>query len=128
MLKLIKKNIFSILVALGVMYLSLTSSQTFEKVPLINIPYFDKIVHFGMYFVLTSVIIYENSKTLIKTGRVFIIALIPFVYGVLIEILQSALTVTRTGSLYDALADCAGILISVLIWLCIKHHKEKLIK
>jgi VanZ family protein len=81
-----------------------------------------------MYFVLMSVIIYENSKTLIKTSRIFVIALIPFVYGVLIEILQSALTVTRTGSFYDALADWAGIFISVLIWLCIKPHKEDLIK
>ena len=61
---MIKKNIFSILVALIIMYLSLTNSHTFDKVPLIKIPNFDKIVHFGMYFRLMSVIILENRKNI----------------------------------------------------------------
>ena len=64
---MIKKNNFSILVALIIMYLSLANSHTFEKVPLINIPNFDKIVHFGNVFWLMSVIIFENRKIHKKT-------------------------------------------------------------
>jgi VanZ family protein len=123
-LMMIRKNIFSILTALVIMYLSLASSHTFDKVPLINIPYFDKIVHLGMYFVLMSVIVFENRKTIITTGQLFMIALIPFFYGILLEILQSALTKTRTGNFYDAVADSCGILLSVLLWLWIKSHKK----
>jgi len=124
---MLKKNIFSILVALVIMYLSLTSSHTFDKFSSINIPNLDKIVHFGIYFGLMSVIIFENRKTLKSTGHLFLIGLIPLSYGILMEILQSTLTVTRTGSFFDAVANYAGILVSILLWLWIKPLiKDKL--
>jgi VanZ family protein len=125
---MVKKNIFSILVSLIIMYLSLTGSHTFDKVSFINIPYFDKIVHFGMYFVFMSVIIFENRKTIKGPGNLFLAGLIPFFYGILLEILQSTLTVTRTGSIYDALSDSAGILVSILLWLWIKPLRKKIIR
>jgi VanZ family protein len=124
-LMMIRKNIFSILVALVILYLSMTSSHTFDKIPLIRIPNFDKIVHLGMYFTLMSAIAFENRKIITTTGQLFKIALIPLFYGILLEILQSTLTATRTGSFYDALADGAGILISVLLWLMIKSFKNR---
>ena len=65
---MIKKNIYSILVALLLLYLSLTNSEKFQKTPLVNIPFMDKIVHFGMYFVMMSVIILEHRKSL-KNSR-----------------------------------------------------------
>jgi VanZ family protein len=73
-----------------------------------------------MYFGLMSVIIFENRKIILSTGHLFLIALIPLFYGILMEILQSALTVTRSGSIYDAISNLAGILISLLLWLFIK--------
>jgi VanZ family protein len=125
---MIKKNKFSILVTLIITYLSLTSSHTFDNVPLINIPNFDKIVHFGMYFSLMSVIIFENNKSIKNTSRLFLIGLIPLFYGILMEILQAAFTVTRSGSIYDALANGAGVLASILLWLWIKPIKKQMIK
>ena len=122
---MIRKNKFSILVALIIMYLSLTSSQTFDKVSFITIPYFDKIVHFGMYFGLMSVIILENRKSINKTGYWFLIGLIPLLYGIFLEIMQSTITLTRTGSIYDALFNCAGILVSILLWLSIRPPEKK---
>jgi VanZ family protein len=122
---MIKKNKFSILVAVAIMYLSLTSSHTFDKVSFITIPYIDKIVHFGMYFGLMSVIILENRKTINKTSHLFLIGLIPLLYGILLEIMQSTLTLTRTGSFYDALFNCAGILVSILLWLSIRPPEKK---
>jgi len=125
---MVKNNIFSILVALIIMYLSLANSHTFDKVPLINIPNIDKVVHFGMYFSLMSVIIFENRKTLIKTSRLFLTGLIPLFYGILMEILQATLTVTRTGSVFDALANGAGILVSIFLWLLIKPLRKEIIR
>jgi VanZ family protein len=125
---MIKKNIFSILVALIIMYLSLTSSHTFDKVPFINIPNIDKAVHFGMYFGLMSAIILENRKNIKSARYLFLIGLIPFSYGILMEIFQSTLTTTRTGSVYDALANGAGILISILLWLWISPFKKEIIR
>ena len=123
---MVKNNIFSILVALIIMYLSLANSHTFDKVPLINIPNIDKVVHFGMYFSLMSVIIFENRKTIKSISILFLTGLIPLFYGILMEILQATLTVTRTGSFYDALANSAGILVSILLWLWIKPFKKEL--
>ena len=123
---MVKNNIFSILVALIIMYLSLANSHTFDKVPLINIPNIDKVVHFGMYFSLMSIITFENRKTITSISLLFLTGLIPLFYGILMEILQATLTVTSTGSFYDALANSAGILVSILLWLWIKPFKKEL--
>jgi VanZ family protein len=122
--KMIKKNIFAIIVALIIMYLSLASSNTFDKIPLVDIPDFDKVVHLGMYFGLMSVIILENRKTIKSTVILFLIGLIPLLYGILMEILQSMLTITRSGSFSDAIADAAGVLLSILLWIWIKRVKN----
>ncbi|MCE5347937.1 MAG: VanZ family protein [Bacteroidales bacterium] len=116
----IKKNIFSILVALFILYLSLTNSSTFEKVSIFTIPFIDKIVHFGMYFIFMSVIIFENRKTLINIRFLLLAAIIPLFYGVLMEILQAVFTTSRSGSIYDVIANLTGILVSILIWLWVK--------
>jgi len=125
---MIRKNKFSILSALIIMYLSLTSSHTFDKVPLINIPNIDKIVHFGMYLGLMSVIILENRTNLRNNRRLFLTGLIPLLYGILMEILQATVTVTRTASFYDALANSSGILVSILLWIWIKPLKKQIIR
>jgi VanZ family protein len=121
---MIRKNILSLLTALIIFYLSMANSHTFDKVP-INIPNFDKFVHFGMYFGFMSVLIFENRKAIISTRKLFLISLIPFFYGIIIEFMQSAFTTTRTGSVYDALADAAGILVSGLLWLWIKSSDRE---
>jgi VanZ family protein len=125
---MIKKNLYSILVALLLLYLSLTNSEKFQKSPLVNIPFMDKIVHFGMYFIMMSVIIIEHRKSLKNSGKLFLFALIPLSYGILMEILQATLTVTRTGDFYDALADAAGILVSIVLWLLVRPAFKEVLK
>jgi VanZ family protein len=126
---MIKRNIFSILVALIILYLSLANSHTFDKVSsIIDFPNIDKVVHFGMYFSLMTVIVFENRKIIKGYRHLFLIGLLPFSYGVLMEILQATLTVTRTGSVFDALANGAGILVSIFLWLLIKPLKKEIIR
>jgi VanZ family protein len=117
---MIRKNIFSILVALLLLYLSLADPAKFAKTELTRIENIDKIVHFGMYFIMMSVIIIEHRKSIRNPVNLFLMALIPLSYGVLMEILQLTLTSTRSGDFYDALFDAAGILTSVLLWFLIK--------
>jgi VanZ family protein len=117
---MLRKNIFSILVALLIMYLSLANAQTFEKVPTFNIPCADKIVHFLMYFGLMSVMILENRFSLKTIRQLFLAGIIPFAYGILMEILQGTLTTTRSADVFDALADGTGVLVSILLWLWIR--------
>ena len=125
---MIRKNLFSILVALLLLYLSLANADTFRKVQINSIPNFDKLVHFGMYFVLMSVIILEHRKNLSNPLNLFLLALIPLSYGILMEILQLTLTTTRTGDVYDALADAAGVLASALLWLIIRSFSRNTVR
>jgi VanZ family protein len=125
---MIKKNIFSILIALIIMYLSLANAHTFDKAPFIDIPNIDKAVHFCMYFGLMLVIILENKNSIKSNGHLFLLGLIPLSFGILMEILQATLTVTRSGSIFDALANSAGILVSILLWLWISPIKKKIIR
>jgi len=124
---MIKKNFFSILMVLIIMYLSLTNGEKFEKASFLHISFLDKIVHFTMYFVMMSVIIFEHRKTLRNTRHLFLIALIPFSYGVLMEILQSTMTMNRTGSFIDVIFNAAGISVSALLWLFIKPVRKETI-
>lgn len=119
---------FSILLALLILYLSLTPSDTFKKVSLFNIPFQDKIVHFGMYFSLMTVIIFEHRKIIKSNSQLYMTAIIPLFYSILMEILQSTLTTSRTGSMYDVIFNLAGILVSVLLWLWIKPSNKETVK
>lgn len=116
---MVKKNILSIIVALVILYLSLADSQTFDDVPFLNIPYFDKIAHFLMYFGLMSVILFEHRNEIIGRAQLGLIALIPFIYGILMEILQLTVAANRSGNIFDVVANSAGIIIAALLWLWI---------
>lgn len=112
---MIRRNIFSLLIAIVILYLSLANSENFDRVQ-INIPNVDKLVHFGMYFSLMTSLLIENRYRLKKSGTIILLSLIPFFYGILMEILQ-CFTVTRSPDITDAAADTAGIVFSLALWL-----------
>jgi VanZ family protein len=117
---------YSIFVALIIMYLSLANSQKFDNAP--NIPFIDKIVHFGMYFFLMTVMIFESRKRLINTSSVFLLALFPLSYGIILEILQITTTNTRSGDFFDFLANAGGTITCSLLWIWLKPLLKDYIK
>jgi VanZ family protein len=125
---MIRKNIFSIAVALLIAFLSLASANKFQDFSSINFRGLDKIVHFIMYFVFTSVILFENRNRLVSNGSVFLIGLIPFFFGSLMELMQSLVTSSRSGSVYDDLFNLAGILFSIIIFLSARYFGKEKIK
>jgi VanZ family protein len=125
---MVKKNILSIIVALIILYLSLASSDTFDSVPVFNIPYYDKLVHFCMYSGFMAVLILESRNKIKSNLQLFLIALIPLSYGILMEILQGCLTTSRSASSLDVVANLTGITASVLLWLWVKRYFNGKIK
>ena len=117
---MIRKNLFSVLVSLLLLYLSLTNAEKFQKVSMFHIPWFDKVVHFGMYFFLMMVILIEHRRSVRNTKILLLTALIPLAYGILIEVIQSVFTSTRSGDILDAVADGLGVLAAVMLWLMLK--------
>ncbi len=125
---MLKKNKFTIITALIILYLSLAGSLTFGNGGLINIPYIDKIGHFGLYFTLMSVIILEHQDLFQNTRQLLLIALIPFFFGTFMEFLQMTITENRKAEFLDALSNSAGITIALFLWLLIKPYYKQEIK
>lgn len=126
---MIRRNIFSIIVGLVILVLSLTGSQTFGDTSFINIPYIDKIAHFTFYFLFMAVIILEHRISLNNTRLLLLYALVPFLFGVFIELLQSGIhIINRSGEILDLVANTSGVVAAIIIWIFIKpyHYRESI--
>lgn len=123
---MIKKYKYSLGLSLIILILSMKSAEDLNKVQFLNIPHFDKFAHFCMYFALMSAVIYETWRHSLKVSNVMMLAVFPFIYGILIEIMQATLTTTRNASIYDAIFNTLGIFLSILVWIIIRRaYREK---
>lgn len=77
--------------------------------PHLNIPHLDKVVHFGMFFIMSLLLSYPLERhSSFSMKKIYTIAiLVALGYGGLIEILQHYFF-NRGGDVWDLLADIAG--------------------
>lgn len=75
----------------------------------LNIPYLDKMAHFGMFLVLSLLIVFPfELYTSWSVRQIYIIAVLAVLgYGGLIEILQNYFF-SRSGEMWDLVADVVG--------------------
>jgi VanZ family protein len=99
----------AIAITISIAYLSLIKTNNFPKIAISNI---DKLYHLIAYFVLTFSWLLALKKLKYKY-KVLIGSLL---YGIFIEVLQTTLTVYRTGELFDFLANSVGVLLALLIF------------
>lgn len=118
---MVRKNLYSLIIALVILILSFTSSGTFNRLHIPNIPNLDKVVHLIMYFSLMLALIIENRSVLSDIKSYVFLATIPVMFGGLIEILQSMFTTSRTGDIMDFCFNVTGIMLSVVVWLILKR-------
>nr|WP_255744899.1 VanZ family protein [Aestuariivivens marinum] len=110
--------------SLGLAFLSLINLGELPKTPLDSE---DKIFHFCAYFVLT-LMWYNVFRLQVKLNKKQAITrggLLAFVFGIIIELLQSMLTNTRASDSYDVLANTLGIILAGLILLCYNNKDIK---
>ena len=90
--------------------------------PRFNIPYIDKIVHGGLFFVASLLLIFPlvYYSHLARWKSYLIACIYTVVYGGLIEILQDYFF-NRSGEIYDLLADFAGAVVACLSYPMILH-------
>lgn len=125
---LIKRRYLFPLIWFGlIVYASLTPSSNIPK--LLLFPHFDKVVHFCIYLGLSfllvpSILQHKNYFKAYVYAAVF-----SAVTGILFELLQTYATSSRSGSIYDELANTAGAITGVLLYhFIIKNKKiEKII-
>lgn len=95
----------------------------------VTIPFFDKIVHFLMFYILgifvCSELIFQTEYSY-KTISLITILLVGL-YGGIIELLQNYIFVYRSGDFYDLLADVLGGILGVIMYPLLKKYKEYLL-
>lgn len=105
-LSFVKAIVWAVLIFIG----SALSGDTLNGVKLINIPGFDKVVHFTWYFFLflfTAAGVYKWKEGL-KPKNLVIILLACVIYGGLLEFLQGNVFIKRSEDVYDFIANSTG--------------------
>ncbi len=110
----------ALIIALGftsaLTYLSLVN---LGKMPNMGVSFSDKIYHFIAYALMTLVWFNYLStlKNLNKKKQILLAVVISVVFGMVIELLQGALTATREADFNDIIANNLGVLVATLfLW------------
>ena len=106
----IKAFIWATLIFIG----SAISGDSLNGVKFINIPGFDKIIHFTWYFVLCLLIIsgVTKQKGILPFSQIILITIICFAYGGLLEIIQGTIFNKRSQGIFDFIANCSGAIVA----------------
>lgn len=115
------------IVALVIFYL--TCIVSVDSIPVSKqLLQYDKIAHFGMFFVFSAVIYYDYYKMYNGSPNLYKWVLfglvIPIVYGGLIEIAQENFF-SRSGDIYDFVADIFGSLSATVVALFYLNLKKE---
>lgn len=82
-----------------------------------NINQVDKIVHFLFHYILSLLLLFhlKYDAVFIQVKRIYyFVFFFSLIYGVLIEVLQSALPVSRDSDFFDVLANTFGCSVALL--------------
>lgn len=104
----------AVLATLGIAALSL---GTLPKLNLgFEVKSGDKYLHFASYLILSLLWYFALKKRLRRRFFQLLVPAALIIYGIILEGLQSGLTTYRTGDIYDALANSAGVVVGLLLF------------
>ena len=114
--KLLERN--SLLIAIAAtLFIGIMSLSAVPKLNLgLGIKSGDKYLHFTAYFGLTLLWYFALKERINKKMFKFFVPLALILYGIILEGLQSGLTTYRTGDIYDAIANTAGVIVALLVF------------
>lgn len=84
------------------------------KTSLLDIPHFDKIVHFGLFFVF-SLLLFRPFKKL-EMRFLLLAPAVSVLLGAILETTQHFISSSRSSNLLDFFANTAGIAVSVFFY------------
>ncbi len=111
----IKQQKYTLLWSLFVLVVCLIPGNEIPSSPFINIPQFDKIVHFFFYFILSFLFLFSLGKPLNSFNYLASI-LYCLVLGVFIEFIQHYYIPNREGDIFDVLANFIGSLVGLFFF------------
>jgi VanZ family protein len=122
----LKQYYKSILIGILILWLSLTGSNIPIPGRMLDIPYLDKLGHFGMYAFFSAILLLDSCHWRVDGKFHYLILLIPLFFGALMEILQMTLTATRKAEEVDLLANMGGIAAGALLASIVKKLIAKI--
>lgn len=97
------------------------------EVSFFDLPYKDKIAHFGFYFIFSIFWFIYLNKTKQSTSRfsmICIIFIIAVILGGIVELLQLYYTTTRSAEWADFFANCLGSGTALLLMHFVTTNKK----
>jgi VanZ family protein len=82
--------------------------------PLLNIPYFDKLVHFGLFFVFCLFLFVPFKR--LKKNHLIHAPVTALLAAAFLESVQQLISSTRSSDFYDFLANSLGIAASLFFY------------
>lgn len=122
-MRYLKQFSYSIVFMVLVVYLSFFRPPSVPELG--RIPHLDKLVHFGMYFVM-SALLWWNARRGYRLPKraAYVVALIfPILFSGAVELLQAYATDYRGGDWLDFLANSLGALAGTLFYRCLVHPR-----
>jgi VanZ family protein len=118
-LKSLKNYIKSIIWGFVILLSGTIPANKISKVSLLEIRHVDKLLHFLLYFIFSLILYFDlrrNAKTLKNSFSIyFFMFLIPFFWGMTMELIQYYLITNRDGSIADIIANISGIFTGILL-------------
>jgi VanZ family protein len=84
------------------------------------IPFFDKVVHAGLFLILAFLLIcgiHNRQRPRVLLKIILMVIAITLSYGGLTELLQKLITSSRTADVFDWIADTTGSILGILLFL-----------
>lgn len=115
----------TLLIAGLILTASILSGKQLNNVQLFEIKYFDKIIHFSMYFVLVISMFssYIKSVAIITTQTKIAIVLLAAFYGLSLEGVQYYFTADRSAEVADMIANTVGCVVALLLYPTLFRYK-----
>ncbi|RLD75344.1 MAG: hypothetical protein DRJ10_15445 [Bacteroidetes bacterium] len=116
-LSFVKSNYKSLAWAGIILFLSIFHIKTPNSVKEIIIPHFDKIVHLGLYTILSFLLLFENKKS----NPIYIRLLFAIFYGILMELFQHFFTNYRSMEIFDIVANTCGVFFGYFLFYLLQN-------
>lgn len=111
-----KRNYFIYIAVFLTVLITVGSLIPPKEVVEVKVPSFDKVIHFGAYFLLALSWLLSFIKKSKEATYAYIIVFLVGVYGIIIEGLQATITTVRQADIYDIIANFTGVLVALLIF------------
>lgn len=90
-------------------YLLVIPGDALPKTNLVSIPYFDKLVHVGLFAILCA--LWLKTRKNRSTAFYAIVVLVTIAYGVAMEFVQRDFVANRSFDVVDIIADSVGAML-----------------